>query len=372
MSYQGDITAGATIYWTFNTNDTDGAPITLAGTPSLAAYKAAGTTQDVDGLTLTVDFDGVTGLHLVTVDTSADGTFYSAGSDFQIVLAAGTVDAVSVVGTSVGNFSIENRNIKANLTQISGDAQSATDLKDFADAGYDPSTNKVQGVVLVDTCTTNTDMRGTDSAYTGTPPTVAAIRSEIDSNSTQLAAIVADTNELQTDWANGGRLDLILDARASQTSVDDVPTVAEFEARTLAAASYATAASLSTVAGYIDTEVASIISSLSTLTTYVDTEVAAIKTVVDGIALGVTVTDKTGFKLASDGLNLIVPSDPSAIPVLGTASIVSWIGFFGAWTVNEVNSDSDSVNLRNSADSADLATYAVSDNGTTFSSAEPS
>ncbi len=29
---------------------------------------------------------------------------------------------------------------------------------------------------------------------------------------TEIAAILADTNELQTDWANGGRLDLILDA----------------------------------------------------------------------------------------------------------------------------------------------------------------
>lgn len=37
---------------------------------------------------------------------------------------------------------------------------------------------------------------------------------------TEIAAILADTNELQTDWANGGRLDLILDARASQASVD--------------------------------------------------------------------------------------------------------------------------------------------------------
>ena len=36
----------------------------------------------------------------------------------------------------------------------------------------------------------------------------------------EIAAILADTNELQTDWANGGRLDLILDARSSQASVD--------------------------------------------------------------------------------------------------------------------------------------------------------
>jgi hypothetical protein len=42
-----------------------------------------------------------------------------------------------------------------------------------------------------------------------------------------VAAILVDTNELQTDWVNGGRLDNILDARASQTSVDDLPTNAE-------------------------------------------------------------------------------------------------------------------------------------------------
>ncbi len=64
------------------------------------------------------------------------------------------------------------------------------------------------------------------SSYSA-PPSAASIRAEVDSNSTQLAAIVADTNELQTDWVNGGRLDNILDARASQTSVDDLPTNAE-------------------------------------------------------------------------------------------------------------------------------------------------
>ncbi len=51
-----------------------------------------------------------------------------------------------------------------------------------------------------------------------------AVTSDMDANSTQLAAIVADTNELQADWADGGRLDVILDARASQTSVDTVDT----------------------------------------------------------------------------------------------------------------------------------------------------
>jgi hypothetical protein len=45
-----------------------------------------------------------------------------------------------------------------------------TDLNDF-----NPATDTVAHVTLVDTTTTNTDMRGTDSAYTGTPPTVSQI-----------------------------------------------------------------------------------------------------------------------------------------------------------------------------------------------------
>jgi len=54
----------------------------------------------------------------------------------------------------------------------------------------------------------------------GTLATAANLATVAGYLDTEIAAILADTNELQTDWANGGRLDLILDARASQTSVD--------------------------------------------------------------------------------------------------------------------------------------------------------
>ena len=57
-------------------------------------------------------------------------------------------------------------------------------------------------------------------------PTAVENRTEMDSNSTQLTAIVADTNELQADWTNGGRLDLIIDAILADTNelqADDVP-----------------------------------------------------------------------------------------------------------------------------------------------------
>lgn len=103
----GDYAASTVIYGKFTTyRPSTGAPFTLAGTPSLAVYKDNSTTQSTTGVTLTVDFDAVTGLHHFAIDTSADGSFYSAGSNFDIVIAAGTVDSVSVVGSVVGSFSI--------------------------------------------------------------------------------------------------------------------------------------------------------------------------------------------------------------------------------------------------------------------------
>ena len=53
---------------------------------------------------------------------------------------------------------------------------------------------------------------------TGTtiPGTITTIDDFLD---TEVAAILADTNELQTDWANGGRLDTIIDSILTDTAV---------------------------------------------------------------------------------------------------------------------------------------------------------
>lgn len=103
----GDFDASTVIYGKFTTyRPSSGAPFTLAGTPALSVYKDNSTTQSTSGVTLTVDFDAVTGLHHFAIDTSADGTFYSAGSNFDVVITAGTVDGVSVVGSAIASFSI--------------------------------------------------------------------------------------------------------------------------------------------------------------------------------------------------------------------------------------------------------------------------
>ena len=107
MKHLGDFDPGAVLYGKFTTyRPSTGAPFTLAGTPAVSVYKDNSTTQSTTGVTLTVDFDSVTGLHHVAIDTSADGTFYSAGSFFSIVVTAGTVDSISAVGTVVAEFTI--------------------------------------------------------------------------------------------------------------------------------------------------------------------------------------------------------------------------------------------------------------------------
>lgn len=62
------------------------------------------------------------------------------------------------------------------------------------------ATSSVQATIAADVAGIDGEaMRGTDGAYTGTPPTAAAIKTEMDDNSTKLAAILADVTGLDGD-----------------------------------------------------------------------------------------------------------------------------------------------------------------------------
>lgn len=107
--YQGDIRLGETHDFKFPTRRfSTGAPFTLAGSPVISAYVGNGTTEITAGITLTVDFDGRTGLNNVRV-VATSGNGFAAGTDVDLVITTGTVDGVSVVGEVVASFSIENR-----------------------------------------------------------------------------------------------------------------------------------------------------------------------------------------------------------------------------------------------------------------------
>src|SRR5262245_24519423 len=107
MSYKGDFNLGSTVRVKFNTRDSTGAASAL-GSGTVAAYVDGGTREITAGVTLTASFDSRTGLNQVAV-TATSGNGFSAGTDIDLVLTAGTVNGISVSPEIVGSFSLENR-----------------------------------------------------------------------------------------------------------------------------------------------------------------------------------------------------------------------------------------------------------------------
>ncbi len=268
-----DITLADTIYILFTTRAfATGIPTTLAGSPVLSIYEENNLTQITAGVSVSVDYDSVTGLNQATiVATGANG--YENGKSYSLIITTGTVGGVSVVGEVVGEFTIGSSAAAvdlANGTDGLGALKSETALivADTNEMQGKLPTNKFMGSsdgadddgtlnnILTDTGTTLDDhltdikgtgfikdtdsltdvridvtglngdaMRGTNGANTvvpdaaGVAPTAIENRQEMDTNSTKLIAIVADTNELQIDWVNGGRLDLLVDAIKAVTDL---------------------------------------------------------------------------------------------------------------------------------------------------------
>lgn len=207
MSYHGDIRLGDTIDVKFTTRRfSTGAPFTLAGTPVISAYVGNGTTEITAGITLTVDFDARTGLNNVRVVASS-GNGFATATNVQLVITAGTVDSVSVVGEVVGEFSIESRSalmptIAARTLDVSAGGEAGID---WANVGSPTTTlgltNTTVGVVtLTNTLTTytgNTVQTGDSFARIGatgsgltTLATQASVNTVDDFLDTEIAAII--------------------------------------------------------------------------------------------------------------------------------------------------------------------------------------
>jgi hypothetical protein len=170
--------------------------------------------------------------------------FIHCGFDATLTLTAATdyflIDCYSQVagassptidmGAAVGASNVSIRRWSGGLT-----------INNLA-AGDVVSMDGIFGTITLNGADATVEIRGIAKAVTNNltgSPTVNddSLKTDIQEDWTDggrldliLDAVVADTNELQTDWANGGRLDLLL---------DDVPTTAEFEARTPTAAQLA-------------------------------------------------------------------------------------------------------------------------------------
>jgi hypothetical protein len=215
--YKGDYAEDATVRITFNTFDSNGASVTITqlATTDVFVYKDGTVLGDPDaGVTLDLNEGAVNGSHRVSVDLSSD-VQYATGADYEVQFKGADIDG-NEVNIFVGEFSIENRFMRgtdgANTTvpDAAGVAPTAVENRQEMDSNStqlaaiveDTGTTleNRQVVILADVTGLDGDvMRGTDGANTTVPdaagvaPTAVENRQEMDSNSTQLAAIIEDT-----------------------------------------------------------------------------------------------------------------------------------------------------------------------------------
>lgn len=165
--YIGDYGKNDTITFMFTTfRPSTGAPFALAGTPVVSVYKDSNLTQDTAGVTLTTNYDGVTGLNFVSISTA--GAFYVDGSSYECVITTGTVDAVSVVGSCVGRFTMRDQACLYPTTHAT-----TLDVSAAGNAGIDwanvssPTTTLNLSATTISTGQTITSVSGSVGSVTG-------------------------------------------------------------------------------------------------------------------------------------------------------------------------------------------------------------
>ena len=270
ISYLGDFAEDDTVYIMFNTfsSDDPSASCTITNfiNTDVHIHKDDGLTQrnNAAGITVSVDFDGITGSHMVKIDTS-DNTvagFWVVGHEYFVRIEGTTIDGATI-NAVVGQFSIQNRYTRGTdsaalaataLTDVTWtDAKAA--FLDHAistvDTNVDTLLTRVTAAVALASVCTEGRLAELDGA--NLPTDVANVKAET-------ALIVADTNELQTDWVNGGRLDLLLDA---------IPTTAMrgTDNAALAATALTDATWTDAKAAFIDHSIATVDTNLDTLLT---------------------------------------------------------------------------------------------------------
>lgn len=193
--YLGDFNPGDTVRFMWNSNGSNGASITRATNGTISVYQNLNTTQTTTGVTDTEDFDGLTGVHAVAIDTSQDGTFYAAGRDFAVVLSGATIDG-QTVNAVLAHFSIQNRNFLRPTTagrtlDVSATGEAGVD---WANVGSPTTTLNLSGT----TVKTATDIETDTQDIQGRLP-AALISGRMDSNLQAAANNVITSSVIATD-----------------------------------------------------------------------------------------------------------------------------------------------------------------------------
>ncbi len=197
-------------------NATAAAQIQSEANDALVAYDPP-TKAELDAAVANVSVDEIQPSALADLFNTDSGTTYGSAVAGSVVKEI----ADNAGGSSLTAADIADAVWEEAIADHSGTAGSTAEQLAAAGAAGDPWATALPGAYGSGTAgkIVGDNLNATVSSR--------ASQSSVDTVDGNVDSILADSNELQTDWANGGRLDLILDARASQASVDDLPTNAE-------------------------------------------------------------------------------------------------------------------------------------------------
>lgn len=264
MIYLGDRPLASTIVFWFSTA-VNGVATTLSGTPAVSIYKTANDTQVTTGVTLVADYDGVTGLNRLTIDTS--DAFYATGKDFAAIITTGTIGGVSRIGEVLCTFSIDLGNIGyvKSASQTAGDiAALINTVDDFLDTEIAAIKTKTDQLTFSTANRVDSQVFGMQaSVITATAIATDAITDAKVASDVTIASVTGSVNSVLGDVegsVNGSVGSIATGGITAASFAADAITAAKIAAdvTTELQSGLATAANLATVAGYIDTEVAAI------------------------------------------------------------------------------------------------------------------
>lgn len=191
-------------------------------------YEEGNTTgldEDVD-MTPASPFDSVVGFYYARRQLTAAAGFEN--NKTYVVLIKATVDSISAIETHV--FQVRPQQTGDSYAIVNSGTNGNAALKTLLDTtGIKVATNSDKtGYGLADDAITSAKfdestaypLKSADTGATAVART-GADSDTLETLSDQMDAIVADTNELQTDLVNGGRLDLLIDGIKAKT--DNLP-----------------------------------------------------------------------------------------------------------------------------------------------------
>ncbi len=207
-----------------------------ANSTQLAAIKTKTDGLNFTGTDVKATLDGET----VTVGTNNDKTGYAltvaydaaktAASQASVNTIDGIVDAIledtgttlpGTLTTMSGYIDTEVAAIKAKTDNLPSDPADQSAVEAAITAAHSTTNGKIDAI-LADTNELQTDWKNggrldllidgiLEDTGTTLPATLTTIEGKVDTVDGIVDSILADTNELQTDWHDGGRLDLLLD-----------------------------------------------------------------------------------------------------------------------------------------------------------------